>query len=318
MDRRTFLHTSLAGTAAVTVAGCATTGEPAGTAGREMAYQDGKSPWPLIMNASTIRPVPVDEKIKVCAKAGWDGLELWTRDLEEWEGKGRDLKELKDMLDDNGLIVTDVIGLWDCMPVDETEYRTMLETTTKQRLEMASKVGSQHMAVLPLPQREDFDLKVAAARYREILELGLNEFNINPAFEFVSIFKGITRMGQAAAIAMDADHPKAKIIPDTFHMFNGGCGYEGLNHIQGDFIASFHWNDLPAGSVPGTLSDKDRIYPGEGVLPLTDTLRTLYRIGYRGGLSLELFRQEHWDADPNAVAKTGVEKMRAQVALALA
>lgn len=320
MNRRTFLQSTVAGAAAATAAGCASLPNETGTAAKaDLRYQNGTSPWPLVLNASTIRPTPVDEKIRVAAKAGWDGLELWTRDLEEWEEKGRDLAELKAMLDDNGLFVADVIGLWDCMPEDEAAYRAMLGGLTKQRLEAAAKVGSHHMAVLPLPRRDTFDLKQAAARYREILELGLNEFGIHPAFEFVSFFTGTApRMGLATAVALDADHPQARIIPDTFHMYNSGGGYNGLQYLQGDFIALFHWNDLPAGAVAGELQDKDRLLPGDGALPLIDCLKTLYKIGYRGGLSLELFRQEHWDMDPNVVAKTGVEKMRAQVALAMA
>ena len=37
----------------------------------------------------------------------------------------------------------------------------------------------------------------------------------------------------------------------------------------------------------------------------------LRRIGYRGWLSLELFREDLWASDPAEVARTGLQKMRA-------
>jgi len=279
-------------------------------------YQDGISPWPLAMNTSTIRPASVAEKVEVTARAGWDALELWTHDLEAWEKESGDLNDLRKKIEDAGLYVADVIGLWDCMPADEDEYRKMMDTT-KRRMEMAAAVGSKHIACLPLPDRDPFDLKQAAARYREILDIGLNEIGIHPAFEFVSVFKGVRRLGQAAAVAIDTDHPQAMIVPDTFHLFNGGSGFNGISKLQGDFIAIFHWNDI-AGGEPDTLGDSHRIYPGDGVLPLEQALRDLRDIGYRNPLSLEMFHREEWKKDPLLVAQTGLQKMRDQIAKALA
>jgi sugar phosphate isomerase/epimerase len=54
----------------------------------------------------------------------------------------------------------------------------------------------------------------------------------------------------------------------------------------------------------------NRIYPGDGILPLHDLLRDLKQIGYDGPLSLELFNRKHWKQDPFVVAKTGLRKMR--------
>ena len=61
----------------------------------------------------------------------------------------------------------------------------------------------------------------------------------------------------------------------------------------------------------GWLRDEHRIYPGDGIAPLTDLLRDLRAIGFRGMLSLELFNREYWKQDPLEVAKTGLAKMKA-------
>ena len=309
MDRRAFLQGSVVFGAAATTTAAQEPDTP--------MYQDGLSPWPLAMNTATIRPASVTEKVDACAEAGYDALELWVNDLDDWEKDGGDLKDLRAKIEDAGMFVANIIGLWGCMPADDAEFRAMMDTN-KRRMEKCAAVGSKHVAVLPQPDRVPFDLRQAAARYREILEVGLNEIGIHPAFEFVSVFKGVRSPGQAISVAIDADHPRAMVVADTFHVYNSGSGFQGLSRLQGDLFAIFHWNDVPEGGEPNKMSDADRIYPGDGVLPLEQALRDLHAIGYRNALSLEMFHKEEWKKDPLVVAQTGLQKMRDQIAKALA
>ena len=36
------------------------------------------------------------------------------------------------------------------------------------------------------------------------------------------------RIGEAAQVAIGSDHPKACILPDIYHLYNGGSGFNGL------------------------------------------------------------------------------------------
>jgi sugar phosphate isomerase/epimerase len=78
----------------------------------------------------------------------------------------------------------------------------------------------------------------------------------------------------------------------------------------------FHINDYPADPPRQEASDADRVFPGDGVAPLTAILRTLHTNGFHGFLSLELFNRDYWTRDPRDVAREGLEKMRRCVALA--
>ena len=80
----------------------------------------------------------------------------------------------------------------------------------------------------------------------------------------------------------------------------------------------FHLNDYPADPPRAEITDAHRVYPGDGVAPLPDILRTLRDIGFRGMLSLELFNRDYWQQDALAVARTGLEKMKAVVRKSLA
>jgi sugar phosphate isomerase/epimerase len=308
MDRRSFLKTGLgAGAVLTSVSGMAASDAPVAK-----KYQKGASPWPLSLNASTIRPTPLKDKIAVAAEAGFDAIELWVNELEDYEKAGGDLKALGVEIKDKGLFVPNVIGLWDSMPPDQESWEKSL-VKTRERMRLSAAVGSQHVAAIPAPDRVDFDLKWGADRYRDLLKIGREEFGIIVACEFVGFLKGVHRLGQGAAIALDADDPDACLVMDTFHLYRGGSGFEGLRLVSGNMIAIFHWNDLPAEPARETLGDEHRIYPGDGILPLKKTLVNLNAIGYRGPLSLEMFNREHWAQDPRVVAKTGREKMLALI-----
>ena len=148
--------------------------------------------------------------------------------------------------------------------------------------------------------------------------MGLEEFDLNPAMVFVQFLPGAARLGQAAAIALDADHPKARIIPDVFHMHIGDSGFSGLRHLQGDFIAIFQFNDAPATPAKPDLKDEHRVFPGDGILPLEQCLRDLRDIGFERCVSLELYNPAYWKRDPLAVAEEGRRKTLAVIERALA
>jgi sugar phosphate isomerase/epimerase len=307
MKRRQFLQlSSAAGIGSLMPAGCSSAQYP---------YQDGKSPWPLSLNTSTIRPVPLMEKIEAAAKAGYDAIELWINEIEKYEQDGGQPEELGALIKSKGLYVPNVIGLWDCMPMDDEAFSASL-TATKNRMRLSAAAGSRHVAAIPVPDREDFDLNTGIKRYKELLKIGREEYGIIVAFEFVGFFKGIHRMGQAAGIAIDTDDPDACLIMDSFHLYRGGSGFKGIKHLNGTFIADFHINDVPTEPARETLRDKDRIYPGDGILPLVQLLKDLKDIGYKGPLSLEIFNEEEYKKDPFLVARTGKQKIMDLVAKA--
>lgn len=310
LSRRNFLKAGSGLGVAALAAGHLSRAEAAPT------YQGGVSPWPLCLNTSTIRPATIDVKIDAAAEAGFDCVELWVNELEEYEKAGGNLKDLNSKIRERGLYVINVIGLWSAIPPTQEEWDASL-AGTRERMRMISAVGSQHAAAIPPSEIENFDLKWAAARYKDLLKIGRDEYGIIPAVEFVGFFKSVYRLGQAAAIALDADEPQACIIPDTFHLYRGGSGFDGLKHIRGEFIANFHWNDVGPETPREELKDEHRIFPGDGILPLAKVLRYLREINYTGPLSLELFNRQHYEMDPKVVARQGLQKMKSGIAVAL-
>jgi sugar phosphate isomerase/epimerase len=160
------------------------------------------------------------------------------------------------------------------------------------------------------------ELLRAAERYRALLELG-DKHGVTPQVEVWGFSKSLNRLGETMLVAMEANHPKACLLPDVYHLYKGGSDFTGLKILGGATMHVFHMNDYPADLPRPMIADKDRVYPGDGVAPLKEMLRTLRDIGFRGYLSLELFNPTYWKQDALLVARTGLDKMKAVVRAAM-
>jgi 2-keto-myo-inositol isomerase len=273
----------------------------------EKRFQQGKSPWPICLDTATIRPgESLEKKVEIAKTAGYDAIEPWDWELAEFEKNGVDLKALGKKIRDLGMFVPSMIGLWGCLPKTEEDFQKSLEGT-RNRMRMASAIGCAHVQAIPNEVGENFDYKFVSSCYRRLLEIGIKEYNLIPALVFVKMFP-LKRMGQAVAIALDADHPQARIIPDVYHMYISEGGFEGLKLLKGEMFAIFQFNDAPKDMKREEMEDKHRVYPGDGILPLPQILKDLKQSGFTGCISVELYNPEYWKQDLLEVAKTGLTK----------
>ena len=58
------------------------------------------------------------------------------------------------------------------------------------------------------------------------------------------------------------------------------------------------------------MTDSDRVFPGEGDFQLAPIVATLKRIGYDGGVSLEMMNPAVWRAKPSQVAELGMTALK--------
>lgn len=305
MNRRDFIGLGAAGIASSALPHLDARGTQTAAALKDR-YQDGISPWPICLDTATIRPASLQEKVQIADEAGFDAIEPWDSELEEFEAQGGNLKDLGQEIKDRGLFVPSVIGLWNALPPTQEEWESSLEDT-RRRMRMAEDIGAEHIQTIPNTVGTDYDLRWVANRYRDIIEIGQQEYGLSPAIVFVKFFP-LKTMGEAAAVALNANHPQAKIIPDTFHMYISQGGFEGLKLLDGKMIAIFQFADAPADPGPDDLQDQHRVYPGDGVLPLSQILTDLKASGFTGCVSLELYNPNYWEQDLQAVAETGLQK----------
>jgi len=203
--------------------------------------------------------------------------------------------------------------------VDDDARRAAGLEVAKKDMGVVAAIGGTHLAAPPsgATRQKDLDLSKAAERYRALLELGDRE-GIIPELEIWGHSTTLGKLSEARRVAAECKHPKACLLLDVFHLYKGGSDFDELRQVNGAMLPCLHFNDYPATPPRDTIKDADRIFPGDGVAPLTQMLRDLFAAGFRGALSLEVFNATYWKEDPYGVARIGLQKMKEVVAKAVA
>ncbi|QDU96495.1 sugar phosphate isomerase/epimerase family protein [Lignipirellula cremea] len=299
---------SLGALAATTASACAA---PAPGAAPRFKY---------CLNTSTIRGQKLSllEEVELAAVAGYDAIEPWVREIQAYQDQGGKLPELKRRIADAGLTVESAIGFANWI-VDDDEQRAAGLETARREMDLVKAIGGTRIAAPPVGATKEpgIDLFAAAERYGKLIEVGVAQ-GVIPQVEVWGFSANLSRLGETSFVAIESGRTEACILPDVYHIYKGGSDFAGLSVLAGNAIHVFHMNDYPADPPRATIGDADRVYPGDGVAPLTQILQMLAANGFNGALSLELFNRDYWTQDPKKVAATGLAKMKASVAKAFA
>jgi len=312
-SRRTMLASAGAGLAAA----CAASGRLA-TAESHTARSPAGEPFPFCFNTATImgQKRSLQEEAEIAAKAGYRGFEPWVGKIDEYAKKGGSLPDMKKRIADLGLSVEDAIGFADWINDDDAKRAKGLEAM-KHDMDLVAQIGGKRIAAPPVgAYQTPMALAKVADRYQKLLDLG-RQMGVVPQLELWGGAKTLCRLGEAAYVITEAAHPDACALLDIFHIYRGGSDFAGLRMFNGAAMHVLHMNDYPADPPRDKITDAERIYPGDGVAPTVQILRDLHAAGFRGMLSLELFNRKLWQEDPLAVARTGLEKMKAVAAKAI-
>ncbi|KPL20544.1 MAG: xylose isomerase [Phycisphaerae bacterium SM1_79] len=278
-----------------------------------------KIPFRYCLNTSTIRgqKLSLEKEIEITAQAGYNAIEPWVEKIHGYVRDGGNLKDIRNKISDSGLTVESAISFFQWVVDDDAERAKGLEQV-KRDMDALAQIGGKRIAAPPAgaTRQAGLDLMKAAERYRTLLELG-ERMGVIPQLETWGPSKNLHLLGEAMFVIIESGHPKACLLPDVYHAYKGGSDFNGFKHISAQTICVFHLNDYPAEPPREMISDRDRVYPGDGIAPLTQIIRDLQANGSRAVLSLELFNPNYWKQDPLAVAKTGLAKMKDAVNKAL-
>jgi 2-keto-myo-inositol isomerase len=280
-----------------------------------LAFSKQKNPpsqFKFCLNTSTIKgqKPTVPQTIEIAAKAGFDSMELWVGDIKEYKTQGNSLKSLKKLLDDSKVTVEDAIGFAPWMVEDEQQREGGFKQM-KEEMELMAELGCKRIAAPSSGVKADvpLDLFKVGERYKKLLDFG-RQTGVMPLLEFWGGSPVFYHFGQALMAAAAANDPDVKILPDVYHLFRGGSGFDCLKMVNGKLIDVIHINDYPADIAREQQNDSHRVYPGDGAAPMKQILSDLKAMGGVKVLSLELFNRDYWQKDALAVAKTGCDKMK--------
>lgn len=271
------------------------------------------------LNTSTINGsvIPVRQQLKIASQAGYQAVELWLRDIEKFVQEGGQLEDLRKEIMDLGLELDSAIAFGKWIVDDESERKAGLEQCRRD-MEIISSLGGSRIAAPPVGATNlpKLDLAQAAVRYRALLELG-QQLGVLPQLELWGFSQNLSTLAEVLYVAAGSNHPDACLLLDIYHLYKGGNDFSNVGLIPATKMFCLHMNDYPATPDRKEIADKDRVYTGDGVAPISAILRGLFASGFRGTLSLELFNRSYWEQPAEKVARVGLEKMKQVVDVSL-
>ena len=128
-------------------------------------------------------------------------------------------------------------------------------------------------------------------------------FNVKLAFEFLGFtWCSVRTVAQGWEITQQVNRANVGFVIDTCHYYVGGSTLDSIRAVDARKLAIFHINDVEA-MPKEKIEDANRLFPGDGVIPLKEIIGAVRGIGFDGVASIEIFRPEYWKRDPLEVAK---------------
>jgi sugar phosphate isomerase/epimerase len=250
------------------------------------------------------------KELEVAASAGFKAVEIWVESLQTYLSQGGSLPDAKKRIRDLGMQIENAIGFAAWIVEDETARRKGLEQMKKE-MDMLAQIGCKRTAAPPIGATDMplLDLRKVAERYRAVLEIG-DQTGVVPHLEMWGFSKNLSRVSEVTFAAMETGHPAARVLLDIFHLFKGGSSIDTLPLIRPSAVEILHMNDYTADRQPASITDPDRIYPGDGVAPIKRILEILQHKEKPLVISVEVFNKNYYTQDPTLVARTALAKMK--------
>lgn len=289
----------------------------AGSAAAPMPQSDSAA-FRYCLNTATLQgyKLGIVELVEIAARAGFQAIEPWLTELNAYARQGGSIPDLRKRIADLGLAVESAIAFSQWI-VDDAARRASALEQAKREMDLVAQIGGRRIAAPPAGANTGPELASAqiVERYRALLQLG-EQAGVVPELEFWGSSVNLHRLADAAYVAVAVDHPKACVLADVFHLYKGGSGFLGLRLLSGQAIQVIHLNDYPATPPRESITDRDRVFPGDGTAPLKQILGDLRRVNPALVLSLEVFNPAYWKGDPLETARQGLAKMKQSAAAA--
>ena len=271
----------------------------------------------LAYHSSTSMKSDLRTDILSSAKAGFKGLELKDHKIDEFL-KDHSLLDLKGLLRSNNIEPIAINSL-EYIAFQGGKYQRVKDYCLKYS-KIASEIECPSMVVVPSPTprfidgQETLDLpwNRIVTEYVTVLR-NLSDiakpYGINLAFEFLGFGWCSVRTPRGAnEIVSEVARENVGMNFDSCHFYAGGGLLNEIDQINPEKIITFHINDLE--NVPKeSITDSKRLIPGSGIIPLDDICSKLSQIGYNGVCTVELFRPEYWEWNPDELAQKCYESV---------
>jgi 2-keto-myo-inositol isomerase len=260
-------------------------------------------------NGATSRPYPLEEDLRAAAAAGFPMVELWGEKFEKFFAT-HTIADLKGLLDQYNLKAAAI----DLVPLDYSQPENVNASVARARYlgEIAQTVGCNTLLLCAwgdLHGRSKEEGIALVAEYIQPVCQAAAEFNCRIAIEPLGRHAVIPGCQEALAVIEQAGQANLGLMWDFFHYYKSEVPLEVIRAIPNDRLWLVHVDDSPA-KPPAELSDPDRVYPGQGEMPLTTYFSILREKGYNGPLSIELFNKGYYERPIDEIAQNAYQGLQ--------
>lgn len=260
----------------------------------------GKPDLRLAMNQATSMAADYRKAMEGYGRAGFRYVEPWINKVDEFTAR-ESLAAAKRVLADSGLTPVCACaqgGIVDPEP-DQPKYFEQL----KHKLEVCAELGIPRLVVHSAGQGKYVpdDYVSAIERFRRAVEMA-HSMGVIIVLEFLRHSKFMSSLSTSVPIVRKTNHPNGRLLLDVFHMWGGVSKFEDLDLFKEGEPEHVHIDDLPSDIPREILTDRDRVAPGDGIIPIVKILRLLKQKKFRGAVSIELFNPRFQQGDPYEVA----------------
>jgi sugar phosphate isomerase/epimerase len=233
------------------------------------------------------------DRVETIAKVGFKGMGIWHSDLYHVL-ESRSLAEMKQILDDNGIVHIELEFLFDWFHPDGSEQKMQSDADKARLLGAAEALGARHLKVgdfFNQPVEMDQVVEGFAALCKDAANAGTNIlFEVMP-------FAMIDNLADSVTMCEQADANNGGLMIDTWHIVKMRSAYDELARVPPRFLRGVELNDgmidTPEGMDMATETTQHRAFPGQGEFDMPGFMDAVETAGYAGPYGVEVINIEN-------------------------
>jgi len=270
------------------------------------------------LNPVTLGSCNFEDSIIIASKAGFNGMGLRFNLLKDYIKAGHSIEDAKRLIEKHKLITTEMgfLGSWmfrNGIPLAGKRARS--GETDEQLIEemeylflVTKELGSPPITAL-VELNETGSLQKAIEDFGWLCDRAAKH-DLRIMLEFSGSAPQINRIKDAWNLIQTSKRPNCGLLLDSFLMFMKDLFLEDLELVLPEKIFTVHISDAKPKPKNELNMLKDRLIPGEGVIPLKDLVRAVQKKGYDGFYTVEIFNEEYNRQDPLTIAKRSLEGLK--------
>ncbi|RKP56045.1 bifunctional sugar phosphate isomerase/epimerase/4-hydroxyphenylpyruvate dioxygenase family protein [Pararobbsia silviterrae] len=248
----------------------------------------------------------LEEKLRACANAGYDGIELFENDL---LCSVHAPETVRRMCEDLGIEIALYQPFRDFDSTDPARFARNLERA-RRKFDLMHRLGADKILVCSHVGADAvFDRQQLVDQLGQLARLAQSA-HVEAGYEALAWGRHVHSYRDAWRAVREVDHPNLGIVLDSFHTLSIRDDLSELDSIPGDRITFVQLADAPLLAMDVLeWSRHFRCFPGQGSFELAPFVAPILRNGYAGPLSLEVFNDGFRSAPARVTALDGLRSL---------